>query len=55
VKLLATANDPQTIAAAEKLGAPLRPKSGDEVEAMIREFQATPPDLVKKAYSYTHD
>ena len=32
----------------------LQPKSGEEVERLIVQFQATPPELVKKAYAYTH-
>jgi tripartite-type tricarboxylate transporter receptor subunit TctC len=54
--LLATAKDEEAVAAAKKLiGTPLRPKSGEEVEKMIASFEATPPDLVKKAYAYSHD
>lgn len=32
----------------------LKPKTGEEVENLISRFQATPPDLVKKGYGYTH-
>jgi tripartite-type tricarboxylate transporter receptor subunit TctC len=53
--LLETVKDEETIAAAQKMQMVLQPKSGAEVEKMIAAFQATPPDLVKKAYSYTHE
>jgi tripartite-type tricarboxylate transporter receptor subunit TctC len=53
--LLATVRDQETIAAAQKMGMTLQPKSGEEVERMIGEFQATPAALVKKAYAYTHE
>jgi tripartite-type tricarboxylate transporter receptor subunit TctC len=53
--LLATVRDQATIAAAQKMGMTLQPKSGEEVERMIDEFQATPTELVKKAYAYTHE
>ncbi len=33
----------------------LKPKSGEEVEKMIAGFQATPPDIIKKAEAYTHE
>jgi tripartite-type tricarboxylate transporter receptor subunit TctC len=54
--LLATAKDDEVTAVAQKvIGAHLHPKSGEEVEKMIAGFESTPPDLVKKAYSYTHE
>jgi tripartite-type tricarboxylate transporter receptor subunit TctC len=53
--LLATVKDEETIATAQKMNMTLKPKSGEEVEKMIAEFQATPPELVKKAYAYTHE
>ena len=53
--LLATIKDRETIAAAQKMDMTLQPKSGEEVERMIAQFQATPPELVKKAYAYTHE
>ena len=53
--LLATVKDEETIAAAQKMEMTLQPKSGEEVEKMIAQFQATPPELVKKAYAYTHE
>ena len=53
--LLETAKDPRTIEAGKPMQIVLQPKSGEEVERRIGEFQATPPDLVKKAYAYTHD
>jgi tripartite-type tricarboxylate transporter receptor subunit TctC len=52
--LLATESDPETRAAAERAGLTLKPKSGQEVEGMIRQLQATPEDIVKAAYAYTH-
>jgi tripartite-type tricarboxylate transporter receptor subunit TctC len=53
--LLETAKDPATIAAGAKMQMTLQPKTGAEVEKMIAAFQATSPDLVKKAYAYTHN
>ncbi len=53
--LLETAQDPRTIAAGAAAQIVLHPKSGADVESLIAQFQATPPDLVKKAYAYTHD
>lgn len=52
--LLETAKDPGTVAAGAKMKIALKPKTGEEVEKMIAKFQATPADLVKKAYGYTH-
>jgi tripartite-type tricarboxylate transporter receptor subunit TctC len=52
--LLETAKDPATVAAGAKMKIALKPKTGGEVEKMIARFQATPGDLVKKAYAYTH-
>jgi len=53
--LLETAKDPRTIEAGKPMQITLQPKSGDEVERLIAQFQATPPELVKKAFAYTHD
>ena len=53
--LLETAQDPRTIEAGAPAQIVLHPKSGADVETLIAQFQATPPDLVKKAYAYTHD
>jgi hypothetical protein len=53
--LLETARDPRTIEAGKAMQIVLQPKSGEEVERLIAQFQATPQDLVKKAYDYTHD
>jgi tripartite-type tricarboxylate transporter receptor subunit TctC len=53
--LLETAKDPRTIEAGRPMQITLAPKSGDDVERLIAQFQATPPELVKKAYAYTHD
>ena len=54
--LMALATDPEAVAAAKKvIGAPLRPKNGEELEKAFADFEATPPDLVKKAYAYGHD
>ena len=53
--LIATAADPAAIEAGQKMRIGLQPKSGEEVESMIRKFQSTPPDIVKRAYAYTHD
>jgi hypothetical protein len=54
--LLAVAADEEATAAAHRaIGAPLHPKSGEAVAQLMSEFLATPPGLVKRAYSYTHD
>jgi tripartite-type tricarboxylate transporter receptor subunit TctC len=53
--LLETAKDPRTIEAGKPMQIVLHPKSGAEVERLIAQFQATPQDLVKKAYGYTHE
>ncbi len=53
--LIETAKDPRTVAAGKSMQIALEPKSGAEVERLIAELQATPPDLVKQAYDYTHD
>jgi tripartite-type tricarboxylate transporter receptor subunit TctC len=53
--LLETAKDPRTIEAGKAMQISLAPKSDEEVEQLIGQFQATPPELVKKAYAYTHD
>jgi tripartite-type tricarboxylate transporter receptor subunit TctC len=48
------ANDPLTAAAAKKANMTLHTMSGEEVEKMVSGFLATPPELVKKAFDYTH-
>jgi tripartite-type tricarboxylate transporter receptor subunit TctC len=53
--LIETAKDPRTIDAGKALQIALEPKSGEEVERLIRRFQSTPPELVKAAFAYTHD
>jgi len=53
--LLETARDPRTIDAGKAMQIVLEPKSGEEVERLIRQFQSTPPELVKKAFAYSHD
>jgi tripartite-type tricarboxylate transporter receptor subunit TctC len=53
--LLETAKDPRTIEAGKAMQIVLQPKSGAEVDRLIQQFQDTPPELVKKAYAYTHD
>ena len=46
--------DPDTIALGARANMHLTPMSGDEMQTMIAGFMATPPELVKKAYEYTH-
>lgn len=53
--LIETAKDPRTVAAGKPMQITLQTKSGEEVERRFQDFLATPPDLVKKAYAYTHD
>lgn len=52
--LLDTLQDPETRVAAAKMQMSLTPLSGDKVGAMFAGFMATPPDLVRKAFDYTH-
>jgi tripartite-type tricarboxylate transporter receptor subunit TctC len=47
-------HDPDTIANAAKMGMSLTPLGGEEVQKMIASFQAAPPEIVKKAWEYTH-
>ncbi len=49
-----TLRDPEAIAEGQKLGMSLTPLGGDETQAMFAGFMATPKDLVKKAFDYTH-
>jgi tripartite-type tricarboxylate transporter receptor subunit TctC len=49
-----TVEDPETHANATKLGMELSPLAGEEVEKMIASFQAQPPEIIKKAWEYTH-
>ena len=49
-----TVEDPETHANASKLGMELNPLAGEEVEKMIASFGAQPPEIVKKAWEYTH-
>ncbi len=46
--------DPETIALGKRANMQLTPMSGEDMEKMITGFLATPPELVKKAYDYTH-
>ena len=45
----ATMKDPQFLAEAKRLNLEVRPVSGDDVEKLIKELYATPPDVVKLA------
>jgi tripartite-type tricarboxylate transporter receptor subunit TctC len=47
-------HDPDTIANAAKMSMTLTPLGGEDVQKMIAAFQAAPPDIVKKAWEYTH-
>jgi tripartite-type tricarboxylate transporter receptor subunit TctC len=46
--------DPDTLANAAKLGMELTPLDGEAVEKMIASFQSASPEIVKKAWEYTH-
>ena len=52
--LLDAMKDPAMIADGKKIKVTFSPIAGDQVEKMIEEFYATPTDVVKKAYAYTH-
>ncbi len=52
--LLDTMKDPGMIKDGKKIKVTFEPIPGEEVEKMIAEFYATPPDVVKKAYAYSH-
>lgn len=52
--LLDTMKDPGMIKDGEKIHVKFHPLGGVEVEKMIANFYATPPDIVKKAYAYSH-
>ncbi|MDE2473937.1 MAG: hypothetical protein KGO48_02705, partial [Alphaproteobacteria bacterium] len=45
----ATMKDPQFLAEAKRLNLEVRPVSGSDVEKLIKELYATPPDVVKLA------
>jgi tripartite-type tricarboxylate transporter receptor subunit TctC len=47
----ATMKDPQFLAEAKRLNLEVRPVTGGDVEKLIRELYATPPDVVKLAAS----
>jgi hypothetical protein len=53
--LMDTVKDPQALAAGEKMNISLQPKSAGEIEAVIAAFKSAPPELLKKAFSLTHD
>lgn len=44
-----TMNDKEFLADAEKAKLEITPVSGDDLEKLVREVYATPPDLVKRA------
>jgi tripartite-type tricarboxylate transporter receptor subunit TctC len=52
--LLDTVADPEAQAEGAKLGMSLTPLDGARTQAMFADFMATPKDLVKKAFDYTH-
>jgi hypothetical protein len=52
--LMDTEADPEALAAAQKAGLALKPKSGREVDAIMRDVQDVPHDIIQAAYSYTH-
>lgn len=53
--LVDTANDPETVAAAQQMKMTLEPKPHDAVEAVIAEFRAASPAVLKKVYALTHE
>ena len=42
-----TMKDPEFIAAATRLGAPVEPVSGTEIQKLVEDVMRTPPDVVK--------
>ena len=46
--------DPETVTVAKQANMALTPMDGEEVERLIAGFMATPRELVKKAFDYTH-
>ena len=48
----ATVNDPELAAETEKLNIPLALTSGEELEAIVREMYATPPEVVERVKRY---
>ena len=47
--MLATLSDPELIADAKRIKIDFAPLSGDEAQALLEKFYATPPALIKKA------
>jgi tripartite-type tricarboxylate transporter receptor subunit TctC len=45
-----TMKDPEFVAAATRLGAPVEPVSGWEIQRLVEEVMRTPPDVVKTFY-----
>jgi tripartite-type tricarboxylate transporter receptor subunit TctC len=53
--LLDTMKDPAMIADGKKIKVTFKPIGGEEFAKMVEEFYATPPDVVKKAYAFSHN
>lgn len=53
--LLETMKDPAMIADGKKINVTFKPVGGEAFKKTIEEFYATPPDVVKKAYAYSHN
>jgi tripartite-type tricarboxylate transporter receptor subunit TctC len=53
--LLDTMKDPALIADGKKIKVEFKPIPGETFAKMIEEFYATPPEVVKKAYAFSHD
>lgn len=53
--LIDTMKDPAMIADGKKIKVTFKPIGGEAFEKMIEEFYATPADVVKKAYAFTHN
>jgi hypothetical protein len=49
---MATMQDPEYVADAEKTQMELNPVSGDKVQALIKEEYSTPPEIAQKAASF---
>ena len=53
--LMETLKDPAALAAGEKMNISLQPKTAEDIDAVIAQFKAVPPEMIKKVYSYTHE
>ena len=53
--LMETLRDPAALTAGEKMNISLQPKTAEDIDAVIAQFKAVPPEMIKKVYSYTHE